>query len=253
MSFFSFLFQRLPLVTEFGALFFVQPSNTTKTSSNTNIQDGGHRSSPGFAPCQGSHFSFFFLFLLRFPCCLMFEECPSVLCFFVQREIPFQRAQHQNPRWRARLEHVQCRLERRTRHKLPYDPFSSRRNRFPQWAQATGLALVIAQASCLSACVMRGIEMFGVSFRGKTTISEGFPMSFRRCSDDLPTMFRRCSEDVPKGSRGVLGRRRLFGAFREKRGTSGKVRSAGGAPLPVQGHSSVGCLVLFPPKKFPAL
>ena len=195
----------------------------------------------------------FFLFLLRFPCCPMFEECPSVLCFFVQREIPFQRAQHQNPRWRARLEHVQCRLERRTRLKLPYNPFSSRKNRFALWAQATGLALVIAQASCLSACVMRGIEMFGVSFRGRTTISEGFPMSFRRCSDDLPTMFRRCSEDVPKGSRGVLGRRRLFGAFREKRGTSGKVRSAGGAPLPVQGHSSVGCLVLFPPKKFPAL
>ena len=27
-------------------------------------------------------FSFFFLFLLRFPCCLMFEEYPSVLCFF---------------------------------------------------------------------------------------------------------------------------------------------------------------------------
>ena len=140
----------------------------------------------------------------------MFEECPSVLCFFVQREIPFQRAQHQNPRWRARLEHVQCHLERRTRLKLPYNPFSSRKNRFALWAQATGLALVIAQASCLSACVMRGTEMFGVSFRGVSDdfprVSDDFPRGFRRCFEDFPKMFR----GVPRGSRGVLGMRRLF-------------------------------------------
>ena len=100
----------------------------------------------------------FFLFLLRFPCCPMFEECPSDLCFFVQREIPFQRAHIQHPRWRARLEHVQYRLERRTRPKHSYDPLCSPKNRFLPWAQATGLALATAQASCLSACVMRGTE-----------------------------------------------------------------------------------------------
>ena len=58
---------------------------------------------------------------------------------------------------------------------------------------------------------------------------EGFPM----ISEGFPTPFRRCSEVVPKVPRGVLGRRRLFGAFREKR------------LLPVQGGSSVGCFVLF--------
>ena len=186
---------------------------------------------PGSLPVKGHIFSFFFLFLLRFSCCLMFEEYPSVLCFFVQREIPFQRAQHHNPRWRARLEHVQCRLERRTRIKHSYDPFSSRRNRFPQWAQATGLALVIAQAMCLSACVMRGTEMFGVSFRG---VSDAFPKISRGVPEDVPTIFRGVPEDVPKISRGVLGRRRLFGDFGEQPGTSWKGQECRGAPLPGQ-------------------
>ena len=80
-------------------------------------------------------------------------------------------------------------------------------------------------------------------------ISEGCPTTirgvaedFRRCPDDFPRgseddpkISRGVPEDVPRGPRGVLGRRRLFGAFGEKQGTSWKGQECRGAPLPVQG------------------
>ena len=120
-------------------------------------------------------------------------------------------------------------------------------------------------------------EGFPVISEEKTTISEEFPTTFRRCSEDFrrvsdddprgcrrfpkmfrrfPEGFRRCSEDFPRGSRrctegfprgprGVVGRRRLFGAFGEKQGTSWKGQECRGAPLPVQGLYFSCVVVLF--------
>ena len=95
-------------------------------------------------------------------------------------------------------------------------------------------------------------EGFPVISEEKTTISEEFPTTFRRCSEDFrrvsdddPRGCRRFPEDFPRGPRGVVGRRRLFGAFGEKQGTSWKGQECRGAPLPVQGLYFSCVVVLF--------
>ena len=165
--FFSFFFKSLPLLI--GPLFFrLSVFRTLFVQRINSTQNEPQQDHPRWRPSIESRVrSLFRTFLVSpfscfFPPTILARCSRSALRCFVfsfDEKFPSKRTHTDFPRWRARLEHVQRGLERRTRLKLSYNPFSSRRNRFPRWAQATGLALATAQAMCWSACVMRGTEI----------------------------------------------------------------------------------------------